>query len=40
MKMEETACSETLAHKIQTPGNNPQESMQELYKFVFIKEII
>jgi hypothetical protein len=26
MKMEQ--CSETSAHKIQTPGNNPEESIQ------------
>jgi len=24
MKMEQTECSETSAHKIQTPGNNPK----------------
>ena len=28
MKMEETECSETLANKIQTPGNYPEESIQ------------
>jgi hypothetical protein len=27
-KMEQTECSETLAYKIQTPGNNPEESIQ------------
>jgi len=27
--MEQTGCSETLAHKIQTPGNCPEESMQQ-----------
>jgi hypothetical protein len=26
MKMEHTQCSETLAFKLQTPGNNPEES--------------
>jgi hypothetical protein len=30
MKMEQTECSETSAHKIQTPGNNPEESIQRL----------
>jgi len=30
MKMEQTECSETSAHKIQTPGNNPEESIQHL----------
>jgi hypothetical protein len=28
MKVEQTACSETFAHKIQTPGNYPEESIQ------------
>jgi len=28
MKMEQTECSETLAYKIQTPGNYPEESKQ------------
>jgi len=28
MKMEQTECSGTSAHKIQTPGNNPEESIQ------------
>jgi hypothetical protein len=28
MNMEWTECSETLAYKIQTPGNNPEESIQ------------
>jgi len=26
--MEQTECSETLAYKIQTPGNYPEESIQ------------
>jgi len=26
--MEQRECSETLAHKIQTPGNYPEESIQ------------
>jgi len=26
--MEQTECSETSAYKIQTPGNNPKESIQ------------
>jgi hypothetical protein len=26
MKMEQTVCSETLAFKLQMPGNNPEES--------------
>jgi hypothetical protein len=28
MKTEVTECSETLAYKIQTPGNYPEESIQ------------
>jgi hypothetical protein len=28
MKMEQTEFSEMLAHKIQTPGNYPEESIQ------------
>jgi hypothetical protein len=28
MKMEQTECSETLAYKIQTPGNYPEENIQ------------
>jgi len=28
MKMEQTECSEMSAHKIQTPGNYPEESVQ------------
>jgi hypothetical protein len=29
MKMEQTQCSETSAYKIQTPGNYPEESIQQ-----------
>jgi hypothetical protein len=28
MKMEQTQCSETLAFKLQTPGNNPEENIR------------
>jgi hypothetical protein len=28
MKIEQTQCSETLAFKLQTPGNHPEESTQ------------
>jgi len=31
MKMEQTEFSETLAYKIQTPGNYPEESIQQLF---------
>jgi hypothetical protein len=30
MKMEHIECPETLAYKIQTPGNYPEESIQHL----------
>ena len=30
MKMEQTECSETSAHKIQKPGNNPEESTRHI----------
>jgi len=30
MKMEQTECSETLANKIQMPGNYPEESIQQV----------
>jgi hypothetical protein len=29
MKMEQAECSETSAYKIQTPGNYPEESIQQ-----------
>jgi hypothetical protein len=29
MKMEQTECSETSAYKTQTPGNHPEESIQQ-----------
>jgi len=28
MKMEQTECSETLAYKTQTPGNYPEETIE------------
>jgi len=31
MKMEKTECSETSAHKIQTPGNNSEETIQLVF---------
>ena len=30
MKMEQNECSETLAYKIQTPENYPEESIQQM----------
>jgi hypothetical protein len=30
MKMEQTECSEMLAFKLQTPGNNPEESIRQV----------
>ena len=35
MKMEQTECSETSAHKFQTPGNHSKEKMQQI-KVLFI----
>jgi len=36
MKMEQTECSKTSAYKIQTPGNYPEESIQQyLYYHLF-----
>jgi hypothetical protein len=37
MKMEQTECSETLAYKIQTPGNYPEENIQ-ITHVTFAKE--
>jgi len=39
MKVEQTECSETLAYKIQMPGNYPEESIQQNYIILFIKRI-
>jgi len=33
MKMEQAARSETSAYKIQTPGNNPEENIQQIDLF-------
>jgi len=42
MKMEQTECSETSAHKIQTPGNYPEEDIQHRTSLsaVFCSEFI
>jgi len=34
MKMEQAECSETSAYKIQTPGNYPEESIQNSTLFM------
>jgi len=34
MEMEQTECSETSAYKIHTPGNYPEESIQQQYKWL------
>jgi hypothetical protein len=34
-----TECSETLAYKIQKPGNYPEESIQLAYLYVFQSEV-
>jgi hypothetical protein len=31
LKIEWTGCSKTLAYKIQTPGNYPEESIKQIY---------
>jgi len=33
MKMEQTECSEKSVYKIQTPGNYPEESIQQIVYF-------
>jgi hypothetical protein len=33
MKMEQTECSETSAYKIQTPGNYPEENIQQIESY-------
>jgi len=40
MKMEQTECSETLAYKIQMPGNYPEESIQKSYTIEVTSELI
>jgi len=37
MKMEQTECSEKSAYKIQTPGNFPEESIQQL-RMTFLRK--
>jgi hypothetical protein len=34
MKMEQTECSETSAHKIQMPGNYPEENIQHYSRII------
>jgi len=34
MKVEQTECTETLAYKIQMPGNYPEESIQQMQRCV------
>jgi len=36
MKMEQTECSEMLEYKIQTPGNYPEESIQQFLPLLFL----
>jgi len=38
MTMEQTECSEMSAHKIQTPGNNPEDIIKQL--LIFAKQWI
>jgi len=39
MKMEQTVCSEMLAHKIQMPGNHPKERIEHSERRNFEVEI-
>ena len=34
MKVEQTECSETSAYKLQTPGNYPKESIQQIGLYI------
>jgi len=38
MEMKQTECSDTPTHKIQTPGNHPNERLQHLLIFLIGKE--
>jgi hypothetical protein len=38
MKMEQIECSETSAYKIQTPGNHPEENIQQTVPFFVAAE--
>jgi hypothetical protein len=40
IKMEQTQCSETLAYKLQTPVNQPEESMQHSEHGESLKSIV
>jgi len=35
MKMEQTECSEMSAYKIQTPGNYPEQNIQQVFSTHF-----
>jgi hypothetical protein len=34
MKIEQIECSETSAYKIQTPGNHPEENIQQIFDHI------
>jgi len=36
MKMEQAECSETSACKIQTPGNYPEENIQQIIYYIAV----
>ena len=40
MKMEQTGCSETPAYKIHTPGNYPEESIQDKIVLCTFQQIV
>jgi hypothetical protein len=40
MKLEQTECSETLAYKIQMSGNNPEESIRQMFVVATFQQMI
>jgi hypothetical protein len=38
--MEQIECSETSAYKIQTPGNHPEENIQQVYKRFNLSDLV
>jgi hypothetical protein len=40
MKMEQVECSEMSAYKIPTPGNHPEENIQQLFTWLFYDQLL
>jgi hypothetical protein len=38
MRMEQIECSETSVYKIQTPGNHPEENIQQILDFFTLED--